>query len=1232
MDARDRTSFSGNERFEILEKLGSGGMGVVYRAFDRHRQEKVALKTLHEVEPSALLRLKNEFRALQDLQHPNLVTLGELFNDGGHWFFTMELVQGVDVISHVRSGVAGPDAVDEEELRSCLTQLAEGLAVIHAAGRVHRDIKPGNILVDQGGRLVLLDFGLVLMVEPGQLSTEHFFPVGTVAYMSPEQAASKPVTAAADWYGVGVLLYEALTGRLPFEGSATKVLLDKQVSLPKRPSELVASVASDLDDLCVALLNPDPHRRPQAAEVLAVAGPPKPDASRRSWPGSVQSGSTVFVGRDRELAVMSEALGAVVQGKAATVLVHGVSGLGKSELLRTFTRRLIDGPREVLVLSGRCYERESVPYKAFDGVVDALSLQLQHKPATELAGVIPDNASLLMRLFPVLGRVESFREAAPKRFVVEDLQEVRNLAFQALQELFSRLADRHLVVVTVDDLQWADEDSKRLLRSLMQPPREPRMLLLASVRTPSEGEEAKRTLDSTLEAFPEPPRVLALEPLSPEESRELARALAGPQPEAEDTRARIEEIARETAGHPLFIRELVQHARALPSDAEAGPVLRLDDALWGRISDLDTASKRLVEAVAVAGSPVAQGVVAAAAQLEEAEMFKLTGRLRAERLVRTGGPSAGDTIEAYHDRVREAVLARLGRDKQQSWHGRLADAMIGAEGVEPEWLAVHLQGAGRPVEAAAYAARAAERAAESLAFRRAVELYRRALESWPEPRSDDEREEVRKLRVRLGEALGNAGLGAESAQAYRSAVAGASHGEALELKRRGVEQLLRSGHVEDGLSAVQELLGTLGMRLPRSTFGSMIGLLWQRLRLRLRGLGFRLQDRNRIPPDAIITADVCNAMSQGLAMADPIRGAYFSTRFVSLALRLGERSRVARALWMEASYAANTGLPAPYVKRLHDGLASLVVPGDPTARAYLDCALGCAGFMDGRWSQALRLFENADEVFNARGGSVWERTTFRFFVFWSLFYLGELRELTRRVTPLYTDAMERGDRYAASGMFLGLCNAAHLNALGAEETRRRIREITDAWPTGRYYLRNYYALLAETQVDLYDGRGHEGWERVSGDWRALKMSFLLTVPSVRIEANHLRARAALAAAEGGEDARDEALADARRHVRQLSKERAAWARALAGPLRAALAVQSGDQAGGARLLAQGVEHLDREELKLYAAAARFRLGQLAGGDEGRDHVDQARRFFDEQQVADPDRMLAMLVPGFSRIR
>ncbi|MCB1058080.1 MAG: serine/threonine protein kinase, partial [Acidobacteria bacterium] len=244
--------FEGTERFRVQRKLGSGTTGAVYEVYDRQRQSIVALKVLRQVDPAALYRFKQEFRALADVSHRNLVQLYELLSDGEHWFFTMELVRGRTWTEYLRgtdptgespsddrtptlirledSGEITPESTlspeeelaqevgesglpcPPEQLRDALRQLAHGLDALHGAGKLHRDLKPSNVLVRRDGRLVLLDLGLVRdLVSQRIYESLNDDIVGTPAFMSPEQAAGLRVDEASDWYSVGVMLYEILT-------------------------------------------------------------------------------------------------------------------------------------------------------------------------------------------------------------------------------------------------------------------------------------------------------------------------------------------------------------------------------------------------------------------------------------------------------------------------------------------------------------------------------------------------------------------------------------------------------------------------------------------------------------------------------------------------------------------------------------------------------------------------------------------------------------------------------------------------------------------------------------------------------------------------------------------------------------------------------------------------------------------------------------------------------------
>jgi serine/threonine protein kinase len=259
--------FRGTTRFELVETLGRGGYGVVFEAVDHLSGEHVALKLLTRKGDGHRARFEQEFRALRDIRHPHVVRARELFEHEGHAFFTMELVRGTHFLRHVRAARGAALPFDVERLSHCLRQLVEAVQGVHRAGKLHRDIKPSNIMVSQDGWLVLLDFGLV--TELGILQSGDAL-AGTAAYMAPEQTTGARVGPAADWYAVGSVLYEALTGRLPFAGSSLEVLLAKQRTEPLPPRLLVPQIPIALSALCVGLLKPDVLWRLTGEEARAL--------------------------------------------------------------------------------------------------------------------------------------------------------------------------------------------------------------------------------------------------------------------------------------------------------------------------------------------------------------------------------------------------------------------------------------------------------------------------------------------------------------------------------------------------------------------------------------------------------------------------------------------------------------------------------------------------------------------------------------------------------------------------------------------------------------------------------------------------------------------------------------------------------------------------------------------------------------------------------------------------
>jgi eukaryotic-like serine/threonine-protein kinase len=1226
-DSSGPASFAGG-RFGIESRLGEGGMGVVYRAYDRELDARVAIKTLRKLDAGAIYRFKREFRALADISHRNLVSLHELVSDDQAWFFTMELVDGVDFLTWVRN--FDPEATirddaprfDEGRLRSALKELAEGIDVLHANGRFHRDIKPSNVLVTREGRVVVLDFGLVTMVaeesaDP-EMMTNHV--VGTIGYMAPEQAAGMPVTPASDWYSVGVILFEALTNERPFTGKPFDILAAKQNKDAPRASATAPGVPKDLDDLCFELLQRNPRKRPDAASISKRLGATPPRARVR------KSDEPPLVGREAHLRALDDAFRAMKGGRTVIAYVRGSSGMGKSVLVRGFIDELLDreGP---LVLSGRCYERESVPYKAFDTVVDALCRHLMRLPKEEVEALLTDDVLHLSRMFPVLWRVRAIREASkvdPKRSEARDPLEHRRRAFRALRALFDRLAARRQVIVYIDDLQWSDLDSASLIAELFRPPSPPPVLLIGCYR--SEDVETSAALRAILAERHEGAvevHEIAIEPLADRDALALVDALSS----AADPSAVIDRraIVEDAEGNPFVLDELVRHAlRSGASSPASDREISYEEALLARLSRLDDRARALLDLVSVSGRPILQRVALRAVEGGGDNQAALV-MLLTERLIRTRIFGEEEALEAYHDRIRETVVRRASKDRLERNHRALIRALEALESPDHEALVEHLIAVGEKNRAADHAAIAAVKAAEALAFDRAVTLYRIALA--PEKLDAEARVE---RSSGLGDALANGGRGREAASAYLEGAAFARAADrALDLRRRAAEQLLRSGHIDEGTEVLDVVLEAVGMELAPTPKRALASLALRRMQVRLRGLRFTPRAERDVPPTELAKIDVLWSVSIGLAMVETVRGSDFQARHLLLALEAGEPHRIARALAMEAAYSATGGGPSK--ARTEDlisrsgALAKELC--DPHALGLSRYAAGVAAFLSGRFSEARASSSAAEAIFREKcRGVAWELASAGVFHLWSVGILGDLREFVRMVDEGHREAEERGDRYALANYRMGLANLRWLIADDPEGARRQIGEAMNGWSQRGFQIQHYYQLIAENGLDLYSGRGEPAHARALERWADLERSQLLMVQFIRVDALATRARAAIARAKAGGKRAEALLASAERDARRIAREKMAWSDPIAKKLLGGIAAQRGEREAAASLYLEATDGFDRAEMALYAAVARHRAGEHAGGTRGQDLRGRAERWLAAQRVQRPLQIISMIAP------
>lgn len=625
--------------------------------------------------------------------------------------------------------------LDYDRVRQTFLQLARGIQALHDAGKLHRDLKFDNTLVRRRDQsVVILDFGLVAQLgnewadlesdkslpptQTGSGSAEYFSQsrsvVGTLPFMSPEQSAARPITAASDWYSVGVMLFRVLAGRYPFSEKGLELLEIKQIQDAPPPSLWREGIPEDLSQLCSALLQRDPLDRPGGTEILMRLGRGVASVDESSGFRS----ESRLVGRRELLASLNSSWDRVQRGHSVVFMLDGVSGVGKTAVIEAaladFRRR--GAPA---IFSGKCYEQETVPYKGFDSLIDSLVRYLARLSVSEQRELLPLSTPALSRIFPVLDQLPAV--TCLPAVVAADLLELKEIALQTLKELFCRVAARQPLVLLIDDVQWCDAQSVEMIARLYTGPQPlPAMLITAHRSEYAGGNRLLRDLEA-LRNQVDGSRVDWLAetvlPLGRAETLQLALRLLPT--DLSDREAKADWIVEESGGATLFVYELARHV--ISGGAMSGTAgVKLDRIIRNRIQKLPEDCRKVLEAIAVAGQPIPYPVALRAAGYQSRSPTLLK-RLKSENLVRAS--DRAQQVDSFHDRVRESLVEGLDPKVRADCHLQIAREWEREEGAEPETLARHFEIGGGLPEAAHYYEAAADRAVESLAFNRAEEFF-----------------------------------------------------------------------------------------------------------------------------------------------------------------------------------------------------------------------------------------------------------------------------------------------------------------------------------------------------------------------------------------------------------------------------------------------------------------------------------------------------------------------------
>jgi hypothetical protein len=1112
-------------------------MGIVYLGRDLRLDMDVAIKFRGMSHSDATLWLKREFRAVASLRHRNLVELYELVAHDRSCYFTMEYLPGLDPRRWVeRSQVArdepspteaptrsasplhearteasalsaAPGAplperslpiVDFSRVYHVLAQLAEGLAFLHAHGVIHRDVKPSNAICS-GSSVKLLDFGLAVERhrQQGEVARETRV-VGTAAYLAPEYIERLAVSPAMDVYALGVLAFELITGAPPFTGSLHMLSrLHKKGAVP-RASAQNPLVPDELDALVDRMLALDAAARPTALQLAnAFSGTQSHQRVLRR--------AHRFVGRARELALIAARIEDPAP-RGRLVLVRGESGAGKSALIDEALGRARDG--DTVTWRGRCHERERVPYRAFDLIIDDLATELAGDP--RLAREI-EHVGALCRVFPVLAPlIDPALGAEPP---AADLRVERERALLALAELFGQLMRAPRGVAVIDDLQWADEDSLELLELLVERVEKP-LTVLASWTVTGEVPAAQRAL---VERLGDAVTLIDVQAMTEDE---LVRLIADLAPQVPAARQRA--AAALAAGSPYLAEligrelgeddadEVLASAARAPAGAATAAPTPLASAELRRLDRLDPEERVLAELAALAGGAVTFEQLRDLSELPSSQVQSALRSLQDERVLRATPSSTGDPVYVfYHQRLREAAHGAMGPHTRRARHHRFAE-WYEQHDSDPGQLAYHWQHAGEPAQAADWAIEAAAAARAQLAWGIAADWYGKALElGAPDP-----------LGARAGRAemLFLGGKLAEAGDEFLALARVDPPGDRWRV--RAAEALLKLGEIERGLGVLDGVLERRGQRRSRIRAITVV-------RAAAVAASWLAPLPVRPAPVDEVLASAYRVIASFLSTPYPIEALEYVLRGVALAERTGDRAAQSQGMAMLAAYLA-AGSLGRFGDRALAAAARLAADAPYPSMVAAGCG-GIVAMLRGDWSGMRTAHEDGERICRRLGlERSWEASFLR--SYWALgeHYAGEparalvlIDELTGSADDLFSRAM------------LGSYRGRALVVAGDLSEARTLAAELDRAPAARHGMASIYRQVFAAELALAE----HAWDRaaaLAGELTAqVRSQWLSVMPAISVMVEVIAATADLGRAAGGDRAAAErAAATARRVLRR----------------------------------------------------------------------------------------------------
>jgi eukaryotic-like serine/threonine-protein kinase len=727
-----------NDRYRLEAQLGQGGMGVVYRAYDILLDRPIAVKVLSDESKDRLgtqgrARLLSEAQAAARLSHPNIVAIFDAGEAEGLPYIVMELLTGDSLFDH------RPETLPE--ILSIAIQIASALEHAHSYGVIHRDLKPENIICQGDGKVKLTDFGLARSAS-SRLTAEGAI-VGTVFYLAPEAALGHGTDQRSDLYALGVLLYEMVTGVLPFQGDDPLTVISQHLYSPVTPPHAHREdLPADLEKLILSLLEKDPNNRPASAKEIvdilksidaAAESAVKDSTAEMLMLDRITRGR--MVARERELSEMKSILKKAQTGEGHVLFVSGESGIGKTRLVKELlAQAAVSGAR---TLSGACYSEGGVPYAPFPQLIadsfriKSSELDLPDYALADLAAISPELRSLSPSMPP----------AAPL-----ESQSDQHRLFESISTWAAAAAARQPLLIFIDDIHWADRSTIYLIRHLARRLQQNRMLVVLTYR---EVELQDSSPVSSLIVDLNRERLstrIKLSRLNREETQAMLEAMLNPS--GAIPAALIDAIYRETEGNPFFIEEvtkaLIEEGKicntgecwVAPPDAEIEIPQSIRQTIQSRLSRLPQPAQDMLLLASIGGRQFDFEVIREASELDEDTLIDaLEAAERAQIISELKISLKGPSFTFVHGLIPATLRESTSTLRRQRLHRRLAWAIEEVFPNEPtqfETLAYHFEQGGEVEQAIHYYSQAAEKALLIYANQEAEKYCRQALEMEPE--------------------------------------------------------------------------------------------------------------------------------------------------------------------------------------------------------------------------------------------------------------------------------------------------------------------------------------------------------------------------------------------------------------------------------------------------------------------------------------------------------------------